>query len=63
MSMLQLSLSLSQKCFQYVNLVKIFMQSSLLCVHSLLKKKKMHVSIYTSTVELSKQPVHGSQII
>lgn len=64
MSILQLSLSLSQKCFQYVNLVKSFMQRSLLCVHSLLKKKNscVHIYKYRRVVEI-KQPVHGSQII
>lgn len=64
MSILQLSLSLSQKCFQYVNLVKSFMQRSLLCVHSLLKKKNscVHIYKYSRVVEI-KQPVHGSQII
>lgn len=55
MSILQLSLSLSQKCFQYVN------PSKSVCVHSLLKK--IHVFVYTCTVELSIQSVHGSQII
>lgn len=54
MSILQLSLSLSQKCFQYVN------PSKSVCTFF---TKKIHVSLYTCTVELSKQSVHGSQII
>lgn len=46
MSILQLSLSLSQKCFQYVN------PSKSVCVHSLLKKNScVRIYMYRRVVD------------